>query len=686
VRFGADNVAPFFQGNASPYFDAYETVYDNRSPSYETIADVRGGTEATRYFLSANWKHDEGIERSTYATRQGLRANIDQTFSPRFDLQLSTSYARNENDRGWNNNCNNYGCHGYAIAYIPSFVNLAQKNSDGSYPPPTVGVQSNPLQLTELGVNREETNRFTGGLTLNFHAIDSDQQSLRIVAGGGLDTFDQSNDVWTPNELFFERPQSLPGESIESGGRSLFWNWNVNAIHTMNADMFTASTSFGIQYEDRRLNTYRIRTNNLLPGERNVNQGTNTTVNENLSRERTIALYAQEALRLLDERLLVQAGLRAERSSVNGDIDKYYVFPKASASYRILDAVGDGSEVKLRAAYGETGNQPLFGQKFTNLGTPQLGGQQGVTVATTAGAPDVEPERLKEIEGGIDGFAMDGRLTWELTYFRRNTTNLLLQRVPAPSTGYTTQIFNGGEIQNSGIEVGLGLTPVQTDDLSWVTRVTFTRFTSEVVDLAGLPPFFPAQSGFGNLGRTRLEEGQSITQIVGFDFDANGSRASSLSQLGNSAPDFRIGFVNDVSYKALNLLAVVDWSKGGNVINLQQFLLDDGRTTEDWGSPEWSARYSGYLNGVIAPYIEDASFVKVREIALSLSLPTDLIPNWDVDHLSIGLSATNPFMWTKYSGLDPEVANFGAAAIRNNLDIAAYPPSRGLFFTLSAGF
>jgi hypothetical protein len=89
---------------------------------------------------------------------------------------------------------------------------------------------------------------------------------------------------------------------------------------------------------------------------------------------------------------------------------------------------------------------------------------------------------------------------------------------------------------------------------------------------------------------------------------------------------------------------------------------------------------------VISPYIEDASFLKVRELSVSIALPTNIIPNWGVENLRIGLNATNPFMWTKYSGLDPEVANFGAAAIRNNLDIAAYPPSRGIFFTLTAGF
>src|SRR5690606_21096422 len=131
------------------------------------------------------------------------------------------------------------------------------------------------------------------------------------------------NDVWTPNELFFERTQSLPGESIESGGRSMFYNWNLNGVHTWNAASVTASTSFGVQYEDRRLETFRIRTQNLLPGQRNVDQGTNTTAVENLTQERTIALYAQEGLRLLDERLFVAAGLRAERSSVNGDTDQY---------------------------------------------------------------------------------------------------------------------------------------------------------------------------------------------------------------------------------------------------------------------------------------------------------------------------------------------------------------------------
>jgi TonB-dependent starch-binding outer membrane protein SusC len=687
ARYGA-NALPFFEGNPNPYFDHYEQVYDNREMSYETIADVSGGTENTRYYVSGSTKKDGGIERNTGAQRQSLRLNFDQVLGQDFDVRVSSVYTRSENDRGWNNNCNNYGCHGYAIAYIPSFINLSVRNADGTFPVPTVGVQSNPLQLTELGVNNEETNRFTGGVTVGWNALRNDAQDLRLIAGGGFDGFDQSNDVWTPNDLFFERPQALPGESIESGGRSVFYNWNLNAVHNWRGSAFTAGTSFGVQYEDRRLKTFQIRTQNLLPGERNVNRGTNITANENLERERTLALYAQESLRLFDERLLVEGGVRAERSSVNGDIDKFFVFPKVAGSYRFLDLIGAGSEIKLRAAYGETGNQPLFGQKFTNLTTPQLGGQQGIAVSTIAGFDGVEPERLKEIEGGLDGTAMNGRLFWELTGFTRNTTNLLLVRVPAPSSGFAQQIFNGGKLNNKGIEAMLGLTPVMTPTSRWLSRVTFTRYTSEVEDLAGLPAFFPASSGFGNLGRTRIEVGKPVTQIVGFALNDDGTRAATLSQLGNSAPDFRMGFANEFSYKAFDVSAVVDWQKGGDVINLTQFLMDDGRTAEDWGTESWAKRYQGYLTGAIEPYIEDGSFVKLREVSVGVNVPTSYMGPLGVGARSLRLSVTgrNLAMWTDYSGLDPEVANFGAAAVRNNLDIGPYPPSRSFFFNISVGF
>jgi|DewCreStandDraft_2_1066082.scaffolds.fasta_scaffold00430_15 TonB-linked SusC/RagA family outer membrane protein len=671
-----------------PYYDNFGAIYGQRKPSYESFVSVRGGAGNTRYYISGTLAREEGIERRTGAGRRNLRLNLDQNFGSAVDLRVTSSFTRSDNDRGWNNNCNNYACHIYALAYIPSFVDLTRKNPDGTYPRPTFWVQSNPVQLAELAVNHEETNRFTGGVQLGWNVLATDRHSLRVVVGGGTDWFAQANNVWSPNELFSEQVEALPGESVVSEGRSLLYNGNLNAVHTWTLPFGSLTSSAGVQYEFQQLYTNLIRSEGLLPGQRNVNRGVQITAQEELQRVRTAALYLSEQLRLWEDRALLQTGFRAERASVNGDPNRYFLYPNVSLSYRFLDLFGEGNELKLRAAYGETGNQPRFGQKFTALTTPQLGGIRGLAVSTVAGYDRIEPERLKEVEVGMDGLFLQGRVTWEVTYYQRNTTNLLLQRAPAPSTGFSVQTFNGGKIRNAGVEAALGLTPVRSRRVEWVARTTFTAFRSRVVDLAGLPPFFPTGSGFGNLGRTRIEKGKSITQIVGFRLNEDGTRGATLEQLGDANPDFRMGFAHDVTVGALAFNLLVDWQKGGNVINLTRFLMDDGRTSPDWGSPAWQRRYQGYRVGAIQPYIERATFVKLRELGVNVRVPDRWTARLggQIRDLRVGLVGRNLAMWTPYSGLDPEVSNFGNLAVRGNLDIGPYPPSRSLFLNVSFGF
>jgi outer membrane receptor protein involved in Fe transport len=321
----------------------------------------------------------------------------------------------------------------------------------------------------------------------------------------------------------------------------------------------------------------------------------------------------------------------------------------------------------------------------------------GLTVAGTAGNKDVSPERVKEIEVGIDGIAMDGRLTWELTGFTRNTTNLLLSRVPAPSTGFTSQVFNGGKVENRGIEAAVGVTPIDSRGVLWVSRATFTKYTNEVKDLAGLPPFRPPLSGFGGLGVTFVEVGQPMTQIIGRGFcedfpdepcAANGIVTTANVKLGNTAPDFRMGFTNDVTYKAFTFNVVLDYQHGGDIINLTQFLYEDAETSADFGSPDWEYRMRGYDNGVMTPYIEDATFLKLRELSVGVALPYSWLQraNLGIDNARISLTGRNLLTYQKYNGLDPEVANLGSASIRNNLDVTPYPPSRSFFLDISVGF
>lgn len=689
--FGA-GVAQYFTGGTPPVFDHYDEVWGRNALSYETVGDVSGGTENTKYFLSGTWKQDEGIERNTGFSRQGVRLNVDQKLSSKFDVSVSSVFNRSFAERGWDNNGNVFATAGYALAYWPSFVSLLP-NADGTFNPPAGPTNANPVQTSLLGRNQTEANRFTGGATLTWRAFTTATSSLRFIAAGGADIFNQQDEVYTPNELFFESIQALPGTALSQDAVSRQTNWNANAVHIFRpgSGTFQTTTSVGVQFEDRRLHTDRVTTTNLVPGQSNVDQGTNQVVAEALTQERTLALYGQEELLLLDDRLLVAGGVRAERSSVNGNIDKYYVFPKVSGSYRFVNVapgmLGERAEVKLRAAYGETGNQPLFGQKFTNLNTPQFGGANGFTVAGTAGAPGIEPERLKEVEVGFDANLFGNRAQVEFTYYSRNTTNLLLNRTPAPSSGFTSEVFNGGKVRNRGVEIGLGLTPMQSRDFQWVARGTFTLNRNKVVELP-VSPFRPPLSGFGGLGVTFIEEGQPMTQIIGFAFDDAGNRTATQVRLGNAAPDFRVGLTNDITMKSFNFSMVWDWQQGGSVINLTQFLYDDAGNAADFGSPAHTERLKAYNAGVMTPYIEDATFLKLREVSVGLNLPQSFVQAFGAGVRDVRLSLTgrNLLLFTKYTGLDPEVANFGSTAIRNNLDITPYPPSRSVFFNIALGF
>ena len=410
-------------------------------------------------------------------------------------MHVSSVFNRAFHARGWDNNCNNFACGGYFLAYEPSFIDLRPR-PDGTFHDPIPGLekQANAIQTGTLAQNHTETNRFTGGVTVDFAALSTESSSLKFVGAVGADIFQQQDNLWSPNDLFYERPQTLPGEAIQNNGVGRNVNWNLNGILQQQLGPANTTTSAGLQFEERQLGTSRARTENLVPGQQNINQGTNTTVTENFTKERTLALYFNEQALLSRDRIILTAGVRAERSSVNGAIDRYYIFPRFSGAYRFQNLIGEGSELKLRASYGETGNQPLFGQKFTLLDTPQLGGLNGFTVAGAAGTSNIAPERLKEWEGGVDASFLNGRGTLEATYYHRHTTNLLLQRVPAPSSGFATQIFNGGEIQNRGLEVVAGYAPIQRGDLTLLLRSTFTANRSKVLHLP-VPGFRPPLSG-----------------------------------------------------------------------------------------------------------------------------------------------------------------------------------------------
>jgi outer membrane receptor protein involved in Fe transport len=366
------------------------------------------------------------------------------------------------------------------------------------------------------------------------------------------------------------------------------------------------------------------------------------------------------------------------------------VYPKVAAVLSLLAPSKDGATglagqletLRVRAAYGEAGNRPNYGFKFTPLvATNKIDGNSGFVVGGIAGDPNIEPERQREIEIGADVATKDQRVVVELTGYGRFISDLLLQRALATSTGFGVQFLNGGSMRNLGIEAAVQVRPVMTKRIEWASRGTLTLNRSQVTDLPDdIPPFDITVAGFGTgLGSYRIEEGKSATQIVS---TINGD--GDIAVAGNGEPDFRIGWSNVVTTGDFTFSALLDWQQGSKVINLTRLLYDFGDNSPD---PEAAAdRLEAFSNGDPRPYIEDASFLKLREVSVSYNLPKRLASQLGpVKTLQVGLSGRNLATFTGYSGLDPEVSNFGNQPIGRNYDVGPYPPSRSFWLSVSAG-
>jgi len=670
-----------------PTYDHLREVAGEKPINYETQLDVSGGSGETRYFLSGNVKGDGGIIANTGAQRQTLRANLDQALTDRFTVSFSSAFNHTTTQRGFTNNDNNGASITYALAYLPGFIPITPVN--GAFPKPGITyLSANPLQNIALGKNDETAVRFTGGLTATYQAIASANHNLKLVGAGGIDFFNQKNEVFAPPELYFQANQTNPGVSTLGNADSRFTNWNLNAIHayTPSGGSFKTTTSLGVQWEDRQLGRSRVSAQGLLPGQQNVNQGSVLQAFEELTHERTIGLYGQEEWLGLSERLLLSVAARAERSSANGDVDKFYFFPKVGASYRIPDLLGEGSDFKLRANYGETGNQPLFGQKFTTLqGGQVIGGRVGTIVGNIAGAPDIRPERTREIELGLDASLLRGRASLELTLFQRKTSDLLVPVTPAPSTGFGLQFLNGGKIKNEGIEIAAGITPIQREHLTWIFRTTFTSIRNRVLELnlpGGATGFRPANAGYGlSYGEFFVQVGRPITQIIGVN-----DRDSTIS-LGQANPKFTWAFSNQITYHRATLSFLWDWRNGGVAQNQTLSLYDCNGLAPDFSSPRGQAGYDACNNtGDARPFVESTSFLKLRNASLSLDLPESVAAWFGARSARLSVEGVNLITITDYTGYDPEVSNYGSQAITRNIDLGPYPPSRQFFFTIQAGF
>lgn len=696
--FGEEEVAKFIAArDAGQLYDYEDVIFGNRGFLRNSNLSISGGNEKTNFYVSGQLKDEEGIIKHTGYERKSIRANIGHRFSDIIDFSVNTNFISSSADRSVTNNDNAGVSLGVALTTTRPWDNLFP-DENGNYPD-NPNAASNPLQTRDLSTVNENTNRFLGGTQVNINLLKTNKSLLRLALKGGIDNFTNETTVYFPENLQFQVGQQ---EGFYSRGNNTVLNTNASAFLVFNTfvsnwDLTSQLGTTRLDFSQERLTTQATQ---LIGAQTNLEQaGAISVFNRKLESE-DIGYFVQQEANFGDK-IIATAGLRLDKSSLNGDPNEIFSYPKFSLAVNLANFdffnVPNLNQLKLRAAYGEAGGVPnadpitLQQPAFTIFTGENIGGFAGSLIGLTRGNPDIQPERSQEFETGADIGILNNRISLEATYYIKTVKDLILQAEVARSQGYELQIINGGELRNKGWEIALGATPLNSQHIQWNTRVSWWRNRSEVTRL-DVPAF--TTGGFSSgLGIFKIEEGQPVTQIVGPIPNSDGDVV-----IGDAEPDFQLSWYNDITFlKNFEFSMLWHWKEGGDNINLTQLLSDFGGTSFDYDE---DSDGNGVLNGPqriaalvgavpdASQFVEEASYIKLREISLHYNLPntiTSRIFNGSLERIKIGVSGNNILLISDYNSYDPEVSNFGNNGVSSGVEVTPYPTSKRFFFHLAVG-
>lgn len=447
---------------------------------------------------------------------------------------------------------------------------------------------------------------------------------------------------------------------------------------------------------------------------------------------------------------LLMASIRQDGSSRFGPNKRSAVFPAASVGWLIseekfMDRLKPTlSELKLRASYGVSGSANI-GPFTWSAGS--VGNTAYVFNNTTAGGaifsgisnPDLTWERSRQLNLGVDAGFFNNKLTFSFEWYKSVNKDFLFSTdVPGTYGTATSYVINAGELENRGIELQVG-TNLNLGPIKWSGNFNIGTYKNEVTDLNGLKQLPFGGSVFGWNDVYRIKVGESLGDLYGYkvkgvfrnatdltnnpqwaaggsklgdfildDFNKDGKiDPNDMQKLGNAYPSLTFGFSNTFTFKGFDLHMLVQGARDVDAINGTNRFLYQGfgnynqrrdffNNWYDASKPDRDVRYQRLAAGGTSPYpvtaltdrggIEDASFIRLRNVTLGYSIPAKILQVVKVNSARIYFSGQNLVTITDYSGYNPEVSRQYASVSQPGIDMGAYPLSRIYTVGLSIGF
>jgi len=685
-------------------------------------AQVSGGSEAIRYFVSGEWEDETGLlkipefdiarmqaqnidireewNRPNARTRASGRANLNLTLSQNADIGITTNYITSTQRLPQSDN-NTTGLLSSAYGGPGFKTNVDPTNSIGDS---LYGYRAfTPGNIFQETVT-QDVNRFIGGLNGSWRPTSW----LSTRGNFGADFTSRVDTDLCRFATCANFGTNRQGFVIDN--RSTFFQYtaDVGATGTFQLNRVVNSrTTVGVQFFKNLFNRNGAESSILPPGATTLTAGAIPDVDAATTETRTLGAFVEQTF-AFNDRLFATAALRADDNSAFGADFSAVYYPKASVSWVISEesfftGVTWVDQFRLRAAYGASGRQPgttdalqFFVGNTARLDEVEIPG----VVFSALGNRNLKPERTEELELGFDGTLLNGRLNVDITYYNKTSRDALIERVLPPSigTGAAERFENLGRVDNAGFEALVNARLIQRSRFGWDVTLNGSTNRNELVDLGDVPPI---------IGTTiRQIEGYPLNgywqrPILGYgDADGNGIITASevvvgdtAAFLGYSVPRYEVALTNgfDLFDGRFRLTALVDYKGGHKLSNgTERIRCQNRNNCRGLHDPSASLFEQARVvamredpSRTQAGFIEDASFIRFRELALTLNAPDNWAARVGGRRLSATFSARNLGTITDYTGIDPE-SNYGQNDVPSDFQTA--PPPSYFTFRLNVGF
>jgi TonB-linked SusC/RagA family outer membrane protein len=689
--------------------------------SNSTISFAGSNTPGSNYFASYSYFDQKGIVPTTYLKRHTLFTKFTTKLTEKLTGTFQFNYANSRTNRmpeGYILESPIWTIYSAPVSWNP----LPYQNADGSQRVFRFS-RNNPYWVLDNIYTHGTVNRFIPVVTLTYAPFNW----LNITERIGLDTYNEQV------KYYEARGSAANLNGVVVDRVNTFRQYN----HDLIIDAHKQFNKFNVQLllGNNVLSTYSQNVQgrgvglSVTGGYDNVANASTQSYSENHYLTRKTGFYAQANIDYNRFLNLALTG-RYDGSSFLARDNSFYPYGSVAAGFvfsELLDP--DISSFlnfgKVRVSYATVGNDNVDAYSLT---TPYLSvsgtnnnaiagisfpfaEQNGFLLSDVLGNPYLKNELVREFEIGTELKALNNRIGAEISWFNKNVTNGLIPVQISPSTGYNQTTINTARMQTKGVEILLNATPVRTGKFNWDVIFSFTKLNNKVLELRDKMKmvsvgFTQAVVGqpygvkYGNRFARDSATGKLMINESGLPFAAD-----EQGILGNISPDWLAGLTNNLSYGPLSLSFFFDVRKGGvtenNVDGYGYFYgtpkvtedrdvrVVDGISTVDGKANTVAAKGQDYwraMSGVVESVIQDATYIKLRNVSLGYVLPAKLIEKTPLKSASLTITGRNLWIHSPhFTGGDPETNSFGSS--NGSLGIYSYstPTARSFNISLKVG-